>query len=119
MSGSTPAPNTTARQRSSDLPWASASGGRSSARKDRAGTAGPGIGDRIGDSALQHFRNFAYLGHEVIELLGEQRLLAIAERAVGIGVDFDDETVSPDGNRGARQRRHLVTLAGSVAGIDD
>src|SRR5271165_2278174 len=67
------------------LVWPSVSGGA-----NRSGAASCGIGDGISDRALQYPGNFAYFGHEVVELLGEQRLLAIAEGPVGIGVDFDD-----------------------------
>jgi hypothetical protein len=41
------------------------------------------------------------------------------KRAVGIVVHFHDQAVGSDGDRGARQRRDFVALAGAVAGIDD
>ena len=34
-------------------------------------------------------------------------------------MDFDDQTVRSDRDRGARQRHDFVALAGAVAGIDD
>src|SRR5271166_3167356 len=113
-SSSASAPEAMGRRPSRALLWPSASAGA-----DGTGTASPGVGDGISDSALQYSGDFAYLSHEVVELLGEERLFAIAEGAVGIRVDFDDETVSPNRNRGPGQWRDLVALAGSVAGIDD
>src|SRR5208283_1485008 len=88
---------TTARCLPIALLWPSASAGADGAR-----AASPGISDGIGYGALQYLGDFANLGHEVVELLGEERLIAIAERAVGIRVDLDDETVRSDRNRSAR-----------------
>ena len=71
------------------------------------------------DAAAKHRRDLPHLVHQLIELLGIERLLAVAERPVGIGMHFDDQAIGADRNRRARQRRDLVALAGAVAGIDD
>ena len=57
--------------------------------------------------------------HQRVELIGKQRLHAVGERAVRIVVHFDDQAVGSHGDGGAGKRRHLVALAGAVAGIDD
>ena len=46
----------------------------------------------------------AKLRHQLAELLGEQGLRAVAERMVGIVMDFDEQAVGAGGHRGARRR---------------
>ena|ERR1700676_2794845 len=69
-------------------------------------------------SSSQHRRNLFHLHHERVELIGKQRLHAIRESPVGIVVDFNNQTISSDGDGGAGEWRHFVALAGTVAWID-
>src|SRR5450631_3239708 len=62
-------------------------------------------------------RNQAQLLHQFYELLRTQRLRAIAEGAVGIGMHFDQQTVGAGSHRGARHRRYLVAASGAVRGV--
>ena len=73
----------------------------------------------VGTFAPQHRRDLPDLLHERVELIGKQRLHAIRQRAIGIVMDFDDQTVGSNGDSGAGERRHFVALARAVAGIDD
>ena len=57
--------------------------------------------------------------HELGELLGKERLRAVGERLVGVGMDFDEQAVAAGGNRGARHGGNLVAAAGAVRGIAD
>src|SRR5580704_19443045 len=77
------------------------------------------VGHRVGHMAAEHPGNLTNFSHQLIELIRIERLLAVAERAIRIGMHLDDEAVGSDGDRGARQWRDLVALAGAVAGIDD
>src|SRR5271165_6078162 len=77
------------------------------------------VGDRISDSTLQYLGDLPDFGHKLVELLRVKRLLAVAESAVGIRMNLDDETVCANGNSSPRQRRNFVALARAVAGDDD
>src|SRR5271165_6078161 len=77
------------------------------------------VGDRISDSTLQYLGDLPDFGHKLVELLRVKRLLAVAESAVGIRMNRDDETVCANGNSSPRQRRNFVALPGGVAGIDE
>ena len=52
--------------------------------------------------------------HQLLELLRTQRLRAVAQRVVGIGVHFHQQPVGARGHRGARHGRHLVAAPGAV-----
>ncbi len=97
----------------------SADGSRSRADRTPLAGADSGVGNRRGDGTAEHIRDLPHLDHQLVELIGIERLLAIAKGAIGIGMNFDDQAISAHRNRGARQRRYLVALAGAVAGIDD
>jgi hypothetical protein len=57
--------------------------------------------------------------HQAGEFFGLERLGAVGEGAVGIGVDFDHEAVGAGGDRGPGHGRHVVPVAGAVAGVAD
>src|SRR5262245_36855093 len=71
------------------------------------GDLDPGIWDLPGpapardrlqtDAAADCGRDDAQLRHQAIELRGEHRLRAVAQRPVGIVVHFDDETIRAHG----------------------
>ena len=48
---------------------------------------------------------------------GVERLRAVAQRAIGIGMHFDDQAVGSRGHRGASHGQHLIAAAGSVRRI--
>jgi len=48
-------------------------------------------------------RDLAHLGHQLVELFGEEGLHAVRESLVGLVVDLDDEAVAP-----ARRRAEVV-----------
>ena len=53
------------------------------------------------------------------ELVGEQRLRAVADRLLGARVHLDDDPVGARRGRGQRQRQHQVAPPGRVARVDD
>src|SRR5579883_778861 len=69
------------------------------------------------DGAAHSLRNNAELLHHFSELLGAQRLRAVAQGVIGVMVDFDDEPVCPRRHRRARHRQDLVSSAGAVRRI--
>src|SRR5580693_4942670 len=73
------------------LPSASSSG--SSACGGRSCSPGSGIGHGLGNRASENVGDLTYLDHELIELLGVERLFAVAECAIGIGMHFDDQPI--------------------------
>src|ERR1035441_4838038 len=77
------------------------------------------VGDWIGNRSSQDLGNLANLIHEVVELVRIERLVAVAERVVGIVMYLDDEAIGPHSDSSARQRRDLVALSSAVAGVDE
>src|SRR5271165_4002631 len=71
------------------------------------------------NSPSQHRRDLLDLHHQLIELVGIERLHAIGQGVVGIVMDFNHQAVSSGSYGGACQRRDFVALAGTVAGIGD
>ena len=47
-----------------------------------------------------------------------ERLRAVGEGLVGVGVDLDQQAVGAGGQRGQGHRRDVIALAGAVAGVD-
>jgi hypothetical protein len=65
-----------------------------------------------------HCGDLAYLEHQLVELIREQRLGTVGERLVGLVVHFHEQAISSDGYCCTRQRSDFVAFAGAVAGID-
>src|ERR1039458_3131060 len=82
------------------------------------GTPRRRVGDRIGNRTSQDLRNLANLIHEVVELVRIERLVAVAERVVGIVMYLDDEAIGPHSDSSARQRGDLVALSSAVTGVE-
>src|SRR5262245_14166520 len=61
----------------------------------------------------------AELGHQPIELRWEHGLRAVAQRVIGIAVDFNQQAVRPGCDGRTRDRRNLVAAADRMTGIDD
>ena len=57
------------------------------------------------------------LPHQPLELLGVEALRAVGQRAIGVGMDLDQQPVGAGGDRGARHRDHHVAVPGAVARI--
>src|SRR5688572_148574 len=71
------------------------------------------------DAAADGRGDDAQLRHQAIELRGEHRLCAVAERVIGIVVDLDDQAVSACRHGGAGKLRDHVAATGAVARIRD
>ncbi len=54
-----------------------------------------------------------------LQLRGSDRLAAIAERAVGVRVHFQDEPFGSGGNTGAGHGGNQFAAAGGVAGVNN
>ena len=54
-------------------------------------------------------------GHQIVEVLQRQRLRTVAEGRLRIGVDFDHETVGPDGSTGETALKTSEMKVGEVA----
>ncbi len=67
----------------------------------------------------QHRRHGLDVAHELLELLGVQRLRPVGQRLVGIDVDLHGDPVRARGNGGQRHGAHLGAEARAVAGIHD
>src|SRR5262245_61868297 len=61
-------------------------------------------------------RDLLELPEKLLEPGEIQRLRAVREGLVGIGMDLDHEPVSACGQRGQCHRRHVLAAAGAVAG---
>src|SRR2546426_8223378 len=66
------------------------------------------------DTPADRWSDHAKLAHQLAELLREQGLRAVAERMIGIVMDFDQQPVRARGDRGARHRRGLFAGAPGV-----
>src|SRR5436305_10864159 len=71
-----------------------------------------------GNRALQDGGNLPDFIHQLIELVREDRLVAIGERRVRIVVHFHHQSIGTHGDGRSRQRRDLVAFAGAVARVD-
>src|SRR6267142_5710042 len=63
-------------------------------------------------SDLANFRG------ELRELFGQDGLNAIGERFVGVVMDFDEQAIGADSDRGSGKWQHLVAFSSAVTGID-
>ena len=63
---------------------------------------------RLSDAAAHCRSNDAQLVHELCELLRKERLRAIGDGLVGVGMDFDQQSVAAGRDRGAR---HCATMS--------
>ena len=61
----------------------------------------------------------AAAGDGVEELREVERLIAVGQGPLGIGMDFEDQAVGAGGDGGDGHVRDQVGVAGAVAGIDD
>ena len=61
----------------------------------------------------------AKLADQLRELIRIQRLRAVRESAVRLGMHFDEQSIGTSGDRGARHRNHLVAQSGAVTRIGD
>src|SRR5207249_11799171 len=59
-----------------------------------------------------------HLAHQLLERGKIERLHAVAECAVRIGMDLDDQPVGPAGDRRARHRQHGAADADAVRRVD-
>src|ERR1035438_1559525 len=57
--------------------------------------------------------------HQLLELLGPQRLRPVGEGAVGVGMDFDHQAVGARGYGGPRHGSHDVAAPGGVRRIGE
>src|SRR6266850_1189196 len=71
------------------------------------------------DAAANRRRDDPQLRHQPFELRREHRLRAIAQRAIRVVVDLDDEAIASRRDRRARQLRHHVPPTGAVARVGD
>ncbi len=62
--------------------------------------------------------DLAHFVGEGDELLGKEGLHAVGEGFFRLVMNFDEEAIGADGDRGAGKRQNFVALAGAVAGID-
>ena len=69
--------------------------------------------------APHHSRDLPDLRHQLIELIGEDRLRPVRQRFIRLMVNLDDESVGADGDGSAGERRDFVAFAGALAGIDN
>ena len=75
--------------------------------------------NRLVNGPLEDGGDLAHFVGEDDEFLGEEGLHAIGEGLFRLVMNFNEETISADGDSGAGERQHFVTLAGAVAGIDE
>ena len=76
------------------------------------------ITESFGHAAIHHWSNQPHLPYQFVELVREDRLLPVGEGAVGIVVNFNDQSVRAYGNRRARKWSDFVALARAMARID-
>ena len=71
------------------------------------------------DFAVEDGGDLADFGDEFDQFAGENGLHAVGEGGVGAVMNFDEQAVGADGDRGAGKRQNFVAFAGAVAGIDE
>src|SRR5437899_13098139 len=69
--------------------------------------------------AAQHRGDLADLGHQLVELVGQDGLHTVGQCVVGTVMDFDNQPIGADRDRGAGKRQYLVAFAGAVAWVND
>ena len=70
------------------------------------------------DLAVEDVGDLADFGGQYGVFGGEDGLNAVREGFFGLVMDFDEEPISADGDRGTGKRKDFVMLAGAVAGVD-
>jgi len=70
------------------------------------------------DLAVEDVGDLADFGGQFGVFGGEDGLNAVGEGFFGLVMDFDEESIGADGDRGTGKRKDFVTLAGAVAGVD-
>src|SRR4051794_37153319 len=73
----------------------------------------------MGSSRTLSFGNPAEFGGETHEVVEMERLSAIGQRTVGIGMNLQHHTVRADGTGGPGKRSHVFPSTGSMTRIDD
>src|SRR5580700_8614917 len=64
-----------------------------------------------------HACNLPHLHHQLIKLIGEQRLRTIRQSLVGLVMDFHHQSIGAHSHRRPRQRSYFIPLTRPVAGI--
>ncbi len=68
---------------------------------------------------LYDARNRRGLRHQIAEHIEQKRLRPVAQRAFGVRMNVNQQSVSADGHCGSRHRDYGFTIASAVAGIED
>ena len=93
--------------------------------KVRSGYSGQRHGKTYGratpsvDSAVEDGGDLAHFVGKDGKFFGEDGLHAVGEGFVRLVMDFDEQAISANGDGRTGERKNLVALAGTVAGIDE
>src|SRR5262245_34439852 len=68
---------------------------------------------------LDYLGNSPGLRHQIAEHVEQQRLRPVAQRAFGVRMYVDKQSVSSGGHRRASHRYYGFAIASAVAGIED
>ena len=79
----------------------------------------PSFGNERLQCSPHRWSNHPKLLHHLRELLRLQRLRAVAERVIGIGMHFHQQAVGACCDRGASHRDHFVAASGAVRWVGD
>src|SRR5467141_3546398 len=75
--------------------------------------------NRLVNGPVEDGGDLAHFVGEGYEFLGEEGLHAVGEGFFRLVMNFDEETISANGDSGSGERQNFVALAGAVAGIDE